>query len=389
MTQFAITSDAQVQPALSKAQAGDTLVFASGRYAGVRTIRRWAAPGITLRPARGARAIMNGFVCDGAAGVTVEGFEIDSRDGVGVMMGGRNPERIVIRNLEIHGAIVDSEAIRAKGGIAVSFGKNAVDCVMADCVVHHVGSGVNGIAMVRCRVTGNRLHDLRGDALHFAPESDLTVEGNEIRDMYPKAGDHTDGIQLTTVGVVAPPVGIVIRRNRLFRGRGAAYQGIFGNNEASLPYRNVLIEENLVACGHYHGITLRMAEAPIIRGNYVTGDAGSFDGRKVMAPWIKIMDSKDAVVTGNTTVVGPIFSGTSVASEKGNKAIKLPRANDATAADAWWAKLTGGAAKLDKVLPLADLAIAAAAMQVAVKERRTRRSTLAQIVAGLISCRRF
>lgn len=346
-----VRTDEDVRVALGQARPGDAIVFSPGVYSAIRiTNRHWAAPGITLRPAVGAKVIIRSkaigagpFVFDGASGVTIDGLELDTFDGVGVYMG--DGERLVVKNSEIHGAIVGPDEIRKKGGLAVSFGDGCVDCALINTHIHHVGGGVNGSSMVNAKIIGNRLHDLRGDGMHFRPGVgrdggfSIVIEGNELRDFYKQPADHLDAIQLATSAITTPPDGIIIRRNVILRGAGDPPQGIFANNESGNIYRRVEITENLVAGGHYHGITLRMADAPVIRGNYVTGDKGSRDGNNIMTPWIKVMDSTGAVVSGNFTTSGPIFERTTVADDRGNAPLKLPAAGDATASMAWRAKL--------------------------------------------------
>lgn len=396
MTTFAVQNDTELSAAVAKAQPGDRVILAAGTYGPLKLYgRRLAAPGVRLQAAKGARATIQGGLINGrffnplsfgnCAGFTFDGLELSGKDGVIVAFGGL-AERLVVRNCDIHGPIVGPDEIRKYPAPAVSFGKGAIDCAIENCDIHHAG-GVSGISPVRARIVGNRIHDARGDGIQFAPGEDMLIEGNEITDLYSPVAAHFDGIQFFTANLKEAPKGIVIRRNRLLRGKGDPFQSIFANNEASLPYRGVVIEENLVAGGQYHGISLRLAEGPVIRRNYVTGDAGSLDAGRTMTPWIKLVESTDAVVTDNITTAGPIFDKTTVMDKRGNKAIKLPRANDSSAAEAWWAKLSGGPRTENAAahLTLGLVAMAAAAAPTHLAAPATRRRALAEMLAALVS----
>lgn len=396
MTTFAARNDVELHAALAKAQPSDRVLLAAGVYGPLKLYgRRLAAPGVKVQPAKGAKVIIQAGMINGrlfnpldfgnCAGFTFEGLELSGRNGVIVSFGGL-AERLVVRNCDIHGPIAGPDEIRKYPAPAVSFGRGAIDCAIENCDIHHAG-GVSGISPIGARIVGNRIHDARGDGIQFAPGQDMLIEGNEITDLYSPVAAHFDGIQFFTANLKEAPRGIVIRRNRLLRGKGDPFQSIFANNEASLPYRGVVIEENLVAGGQYHGISIRLAEAPVIRRNYVTGDAGSLDAGRTMTPWIKLVASTEAIVTDNITTAGPIFDKTTVADKRGNKGIRLPRANDFSAAEAWWAKLPlAPKGSLLPALPNAGLlALVASAAPAQLASSSTRRRAITEMFAAFAS----
>jgi hypothetical protein len=243
-----------------------------------------------------------------------------------------------------------------------------------------------GIGGANNRVVRNRIHSITADGMHFAPGPNMLIEGNSVRNLYAPHAVHLDGLQLTTSGLTAPSAGITIRRNHLIRGDGTPFQGIFGGNEAKLPFRDLLIEENLVAGGSYHGISIQQAESPIIRRNYVTGDAGSVDGTAVMVPWIKLVTCTDVTLIDNFCTSGPIFVQTTTKEVKNNKTIKLPRADDFSAAEAWWTKMGYGKRRAQASLADTNMYKLSAIVAIAgasLNTESTRRTALAQMIAQL------
>lgn len=346
-----VSTDAQVRPAEYAAKPGDSIVFAAGTYVGPRIVNlRVAAPGVMLKPAPGAKVVFNGGITfDGSAGFTVQDVEINSNDLVGVMMGGASPERLHVLRSDIHGAIVTPDLVAKKGGIGVSFGTNCNGCSLENSALHHLGAGVNGggPASLNNSILGNEISFIAADAIHFGPRDGLLIQGNYIHDIYAAQLVHMDGIQIVGDGV-AGDVGtnIVLRRNRLVRRGGIPFQGEFMSDGA---FGVVTIAENVVAGGAYHGILAGPATALTLTDNYVTGDAGSLDGAKVMTPWCRAVGSPNSVISGN------------VCTTEGQTTIPMPTAGDFSAADAWWAKLTAPVDPRDA--QIADLTAKLAAAQ--------------------------
>jgi Right handed beta helix region len=389
MTQIVVRSNAEVLAAIAVAKPGDEIVFAAGKYDDIHFgSRRWAPPGIIFRPAEIGTVTVGTITCDGVAGLTIQDLDIDTRDmGIGFWMRGTNPERLIIRRCNIHGAIAGPDEVRQKRDIpGVSFGVNPVDCAMEDCEIHHIGGGANGIGGSGNRVVGNRIHNIKSDAIHFAPGSNTLIEGNSVRDIYAPSPLHLDGIQLTTSGLTQPSEGIVIRRNHLIRGNGTPFQSIFAGNESKLAYRGLVIEENLAAGGSYHGVFMQLAEGPVIRRNYIAGDAGSLNGKSVMGPWIKLVSSTDAVITDNFCVTSPILVQSTTKEMKNNRNVKIAPAEDFSAAEAWWTKMGYGGAHAQTLGAnpqfhqfIAAIAIAGASLNT----ESTRRTALAQMMAQI------
>lgn len=164
-------------------------------------------------------------------------------------------------------------------------------------------------------VTSSYFHDLGMDAIRGGGNSNVLIAYNYIVGLRPKAADHPDGIQFWTSRQKADAHDIKITGNVIHRGRGKPMQGIFMRDEArNLPYRNVLIEDNIVVGGMFNGIAVLSASTSLAVNNNivaaypdqkswirVSGDARLFNNR---AP-IYLIDNKRVEPPGNNRAMPP------------------------------------------------------------------------------------
>lgn len=141
-------------------------------------------------------------------------------------------------------------------------------------------------------IADNVLLRMKEDGIRGGGNSALVIRRNQIAnsDMHP-AG-HPDGIQQWTTNVRAAPHDIIIEDNLVRRGSGGAGQGIFVNDEAGLPYVNLVIRNNLVVGGLYNGISAMGVKSGAVTGNVV-----------LPAPdqesWVRIERADGVTVTDN------------------------------------------------------------------------------------------
>lgn len=141
-------------------------------------------------------------------------------------------------------------------------------------------------------VTGNYLHHLRMDGVRGGGNSHIVIAENVITDFAPAPGDHPDAIQMWTSRQGSAASNITIRGNIIDRGAGAAMQGIFLRDEKSgLPYRDVVIADNIVIGAMYNGIAV-LSKSPslVVKDNVVA----RFPDQK---SWIRVQEG--ARLTGN------------------------------------------------------------------------------------------
>ncbi|MCC2978529.1 right-handed parallel beta-helix repeat-containing protein [Sphingomonas sp. IC4-52] len=178
-------------------------------------------------------------------------------------------------------------------------------------------------------VTSSYFHGLRMDAIRGGGNSDVLIGYNYITGFSPKAGDHPDGIQFWTSRQKAAAHDIRIVGNVIHRGRGKAMQGIFMRDETSnLPYRNVYIQDNLVAGGMFNGIAvLSQTKSLTLKNNVVA----AYPDQK---SWIRVNDY--ATLRDNSA---PIYLiGNNRAKVVANNHITPVRADAGAAALKAWAR---------------------------------------------------
>lgn len=225
-----VASLADLLAALKAAQAGDVVTLAPGDY-GALVIDRIAAPGVIVA----------------AAGAKVPSLRLSASKG------------ITVRDLIVSGApgaycgqITGCEGVAIEGG-EFSGGRMGV-----------VVQRSNGVV-----VRGARFHHLSADGINVSGTSNILIEGNSFTD-FVESGDHRDAIQFMTTGTTASAENITIRGNRMWRGTGALFQGVFITPQAGgLPYKRVTIEGNTVIGAMAHGIGVALAEDVEITGNTV------------------------------------------------------------------------------------------------------------------------
>lgn len=191
----------------------------------------------------------------------------------------RDVENLAIRNVVIDGDLARGVSAAEDGrgwadGLSIIGARN-VTVENVEIARFHRGLLMGGVD--RATVRGNDLHSLRMDGMNFSAVREVLIEDNLIRDFNRSslASDHADMIQFWTSRTTRPSVGVVIRGNVLNSGLGGATQTIFMRNEMvdqglageEMFYRDIIIEENVVINGQFHGITVGETDGLLIRHN--------------------------------------------------------------------------------------------------------------------------
>jgi hypothetical protein len=309
--------------ALASAAPGTTLRLAPGNYGSLGFRRGGGAAGapVTLAAADPARPPrFDRMDLRDVAHLVLERLHFDYAFAAADKIHFRPFTVVGSRDVTIRGCLFDGD--RARGVSAVddgfgwAFGLGATDVaglVIEGCQIRDF---FRGLVVARCqdiRVGGNDLHDLRMDGMNFAQVQAVRIEGNHIHDFNRSINskDHADMIQFWTNGTDAPSTDIVIRGNLLASGRGAWTQSIFMRNEEvdtgrtgrGMFYRNILIEENVIANAHLHGITVGETDGLVIRQNTVLRNAlseGEDDNPPLWTPMIRVAEkARKVYITGN------------------------------------------------------------------------------------------
>jgi hypothetical protein len=157
----------------------------------------------------------------------------------------------------------------------------------------------------------------------------VTVANNAVWNINPKPGDHPDAIQFLTAGGTATASDVLVTHNVVYRGTGAATQGIFLRDQVgTLPFERVSIVDNLIVGTGYNGILVMGAKDIVITDNTLISNPGSTnntwlrvetaDGitaRKNRAQLISFDKSQRVVESGNTQT-GTVSDGGASALQK-------------------------------------------------------------------------
>lgn len=277
----AVSSVADLEVALKAAAPGDTIYLAGGAYSNV-SLRDVAIAGNVTITSKNPRdpAVLADLTLKNSQGLTFANLEFAPPEGghfAYLVTGSRD---IRFTGLNVHGSM-NGTPINDASGIAVRNSENVriEDSEFQQLVRGLTVSGSKGVV-----VAGNRFHDLRTDGMTVSDTSDIRILNNHFADFYPQAGDHPDAIQFLTANTKRSSENVVISGNVILRGHGSAMQGIFLKDEAkTLPYKHVVISDNLLIGAGYNGIMVLHGEDLKITGNKVV----SYEGKTNLS-WIRL-----------------------------------------------------------------------------------------------------
>ncbi len=342
-------------PALLRPAHAAAPVDVAGPEALARALRA-AAPGTVLRLAPGAygRLAMNGGGGTPGAPVTLTAADagdppsfarMDLREVAHLVLDGLQfdyrfaaDDKLHLRPFQVVGATglalrrCRFTGDRARGvspeanGFGTGFGLALTGCreaVVEGCEITDFYRGLVVHESRSLAVRGNDLHTIRMDGMNFAQVQDVVIEGNHIHDFNRSldSKDHADMIQFWTNRTSEPSTGIVIRGNLLSSGRGWYTQSIFMRNDLvdrglagpEMFYRDITIEENVIANAHLHGITVGETEGLTIHKNTLLRNARSEGAQKNVALWTPMISvaktSREVMVEANVVAKINGFKG--------------------------------------------------------------------------------
>jgi hypothetical protein len=133
----------------------------------------------------------------------------------------------------------------------------------------HFVFGVTLLDTNGVEISDNVLLRMKEDGLRGGGNSTLTIRRNQIANSDAHPQGHPDGIQQWTTNVGAASHDILIEDNLVRRGSGGAGQGVFVNDEAGLPYVNLVIRNNLIVGELFNGISAMGVKSGAVTGNVV------------------------------------------------------------------------------------------------------------------------
>lgn len=190
-------------------------------------------------------------------------------------------ENITVRNSVFDGDVAQgvSEADDGYGYTQGAYIRDVDGMTLENNEIYGFQRGLIARDSQNVEIKDNDFHSLRHDGMNFAAVQDVLIEGNTVRDFLGRPGweDHRDMIQFWTRSTETRTENVIIRDNHLDIGEGSFTQSIFMRNEIvdmgdagrEMFYRNILIENNVIANEQYHGITVGETDGLTIRNNTV------------------------------------------------------------------------------------------------------------------------
>jgi hypothetical protein len=298
---------------LTRAHGGDVLKLAPGTYEGLAP-KGWAfAPGLTITSADPAhRAVLTNFDAHNIKGVTFSNLELLAKGPAYFAFQVFDSTDVHFDRVNVHGVVEegrprnDAEGIRFSGGSSVSVTNSEFHDVKRAFAI----GDTEGVT-----VSGNRAHDLQVTGFMFGgATTHITVTDNTVWNIRPMPGDHPDAIQFLTAGSKAPATDILVARNVVFRGEGAATQGIFFRDQVgTLPFERVTITDNLIVGTGYNGILVMGAKDLAVTGNELISNPGSTNNT-----WLRVETAQGVTASRNRAQLISFDQSTKV-KESGNR----------------------------------------------------------------------
>lgn len=309
-----VSNTAELRAALATRTADTTIALKQGNYGEINFNARESAIGIKLKAFDPSKPpVVESLTIQNANGVSIEGLQFMPKDKVNFASGLtlRNCEDVLIKNNLFKGG--DASMELQQRGLLVDRSANVV--VVDNDITGVMRGGVFSNSQ-NITVKNNEIWNNRAEGFNFAAVKDVEISHNKMRDFHPVTGDHADFIQFWTRGTKSASENIHIHNNELIQSKlGISVQGIFMGNEDNIPYKNVVIENNVIQTAMPRGILVANADGVTVKDNVSLSVQGS--------PWkvgVQVVDSTDAKVIGNTANVFLVSDNNSI-SESGNAVI--------------------------------------------------------------------
>ena len=324
---LAVHDAAGLRDALGRARGGETIALAPGDYGALALAGLAPASPVTLRSADPADpARLSGMTLQDVSNLRLVGLVLDYSYEPGTRPTGARPFQILggsdiaILRSTFEGDVASGTGSPADDGYAAGTGLFARGTrgleirgsLFTGWFRGAVLREIDGLAVV-----GNRVTDIRSDGLNLVAVQGALVEGNEIGPfrLSPESKDHADMIQFWTNKTPRPSADVTIRGNVLHAGAGGATHSIFMRNEEvdngragpEMFYRDITIEDNVIANAHLHGITVGETDGLTIRRNTLVRVPAAVRAKQARSPGLSIPTirvshrSRDVVVEGNVT----------------------------------------------------------------------------------------
>jgi hypothetical protein len=268
-----VATAAALASALAAATGGETIVLAPGDYGDLAVYGKHFSDYVTIRAQERAEAVLSKVDVQNASYIRFDGLTIERPLPVGSPTYDRAFHvKGLVENLEILNCEFKSsvDSNYQNDGYGLSIDKSSHILVQGNTFHDLTIAALFGTSS-NLIVRDNVVYSLGADGFNFAQVQNVLIENNYMHGFYPVAGTHPDFIQFWTRGTTIPTENVTIRGNVLMQsGVTDGTQAIFMKDEVgTLPYKNFLIEDNIIYNSSLHGISLNGGIDYIIRNNTV------------------------------------------------------------------------------------------------------------------------
>ncbi|WP_306145400.1 right-handed parallel beta-helix repeat-containing protein [Roseibium sp. MMSF_3412] len=286
--EFVVDSQAELNAALSKAVAGDSIVLV--KIADSYNIRMhdkdYSGSGVKISSQNpNDMAIVDTIHLTASSNIHFSNLDVNSHT--------YDPGRadwltdVYVSdssNISISNSVFSGDATAARlttnSYVAESFAtvRESNGFVLENNTISNYNFGLLLLETTDVKVNGNEFHSLQGDPIRMAGVQRVDITNNNIHDLLgtDESLNHMDMIQIWSTSTNLVTRDITISGNILDAGNGVASQSIFIRNEkvdtsenANLQfyYSNITIKDNLIYNGHLHGITVGETNGLVISNN--------------------------------------------------------------------------------------------------------------------------
>lgn len=171
------------------------------------------------------------------------------------------------------------------------------DVIIRNCHIKNINFGIeNTGSCINNIYEYNTIENFNGDGMRGHGTNTL-IQYNTVMNAYDTNGNHDDLLQ----AFQADQVGLVVRGNKLIAYTDPAqpYKSVCqGIGFFDGTYHDFIIENNIIATNHWHGITLLGAENCKVVNNTVV----DLDNNDDPVPWIMIANHKNGTPSSNCII---------------------------------------------------------------------------------------
>lgn len=299
-------------------EAGDRLILGPGAHGVIRIVgHRFEAP-VTVEPAAGAEVRAAGIQIAESANLRIRGIgvwpETPAPHWRALVHVARSAADIELERLDIRSApdapgYLGWSAEDWLGRMRHGAMLEGTRIALRDSRIRGAQSGIV-VGGPHAEIVGNLVEGFSGDGMVGLGDHGV-FRGNTVRDCIHVDDTHRDGFQSWTIGAdgrvgTGVVTGVVIDGNRFLEWAGPRDHplrcelqgiGLFDGR-----FEGWVIQNNLVAVSHWHGIAIYGADDPRILHNTVV----HVDGARGQKPWIRVASHKNGTPSRGGVVANNI-----------------------------------------------------------------------------------